>query len=91
MSVDMLIQKRELEEHLNRCKKEQDSDECAKWIEDNSVAFRAYINTLKVFTLFIFMENKLEYREAVIWEIFCRMVDVFNAEKELIMETIRLQ
>jgi len=92
MPVDMLIQERELKEHLKRCRlKETDLANCTNWIEDNHEAFRAYINTLKAFTLFIYMENRLEYREKVIWEIFCRMVDVFNEEKDIIMETIRLQ
>ena len=90
IEADLEIQRIELEHHLERCNKEFDATECSDWIGRNAEAFRAYINTLKVFTLFIYMENCLEYRSDIVWEIFCRMVDVFNEEKEIIMETVKL-
>lgn len=91
-TTDIKIQQLELKEHLERNHVDENkNEECDKWIKENHKPFRKYINTLKVFSLFMFMNNQLEYREKIPYQIFEKMVEAFNEHGELIMDTIMLE
>lgn len=91
-SIDMKIQKDELENHLKCCgKNECDQGEIEAWVLKNSEPLRAYLNTLKLFTLFMYIDNEKDYRREIVWPLFIRFVGIWNAEKELILDTIRVE
>ena len=90
MAIDSIIQKRELENHLKRTKGTESKEEAQNWIQENAEPFRAYLNSLKLLTLFIFMDNKRNFRENVPYELFETYVEIWKKEKQLLIDTIRI-
>lgn len=90
-SVDILIQKQELECHLKKTCKEHDRIEETAWVMKNAAPFRCYLNSLKTVTLFAFLNSKIHLDDDISFTLFCRMVDIFNEEKSLIIESIRIE
>ena len=92
MVIDMEIQAHELEDHMNRCGLPTSCmPEMNSWIQKNSENLRTYLNALKMLALFIYIDNTKDYRDKVVWDLFCTFVDVWNQESEIIMDTIRLK
>ena len=83
-SVDMILQKRELELHLNKCHKEKDQEECLKWVEKNAKPFRIYINSLREIALFCYIDSKIYFRKELSWEVFCLIIEIWNKNKSII-------
>jgi hypothetical protein len=89
--VDCQLQQQELEIHLNRCKKEHDKSEQLAWLNKNAEPLRAYINSLKMIALFMYIENKRIGKIDVTWELFCQFAEVWDEEKQIIIDTIRVE
>ena len=90
-SIDMILQKRELTEHLQRCTKEHDKDEICKWLEKNASPFRCYLNSLKSVALFCIMDRRINSKNNLSWDNFCKIVDIWREEKQLIIDTIKFE
>jgi len=90
-AIDNIIQKRELILHLERHCKESDQQECLNWINENAAKFRNYLNSLRVITLLIFADCLANHRKGLVWEIFCKFIDVWDEQKSKIMDSIRLE
>jgi hypothetical protein len=88
VAIDIKIQRNEFDWHLNHCKAEDKrSEECA-WIEKNASALRQYLNSLKAIALFCYMDNKIYYRDRLVFEVYCKICEIYNKEKSLIMDSI---
>ena len=90
-TIDNIIQKRSLEEHLKRNCKESDQEECLNWINNNAGKFRNYLNSLRVFSLFLYFDTRMNYRKGLVWEIFCNYIEMWNLEKSIVLDSIRLE
>lgn len=90
ISIDNILQKREIEIHLNKCKKEQTQEETLKWIEKNAVPFRNYINSLKILSLYLYIHSKMHYNYKLIKEDFGKIVNMWNNERCIVLEVLEI-
>jgi hypothetical protein len=91
MAIDNIIQKRELQYHLEKYCKSESKEESQNWIEKNAVPFRSYINSLKLFSLFLLMDGKRNFRDNVPYELFEIYADIWNQEKKILIDTIQIK
>lgn len=89
-SIDCVLQKHELEDHLKRCRKEHDQEEQLNWINQNAEKFRSYINSLKTVALLAYVGSEIHHHNDFIFDLFCSYVDLYDKEKKIIVDTIRI-
>lgn len=82
--IDIDIQKMELSAHLSKFCKEHDKKEETDWVCQNAKPFRIYINSLKEIALFAYISSKIYYHDDFSYELFCRIVDVYDLRKKAI-------
>jgi len=89
--IDNSLQKDSLEDHLKRngVGTERTAEEAQRWVLQNSDPFRAYINSLKIVAMFLYINNKMNGIEVVTYEQFSKIIDLYRLEKETIIDTIR--
>lgn len=62
LTMDICIQKREIERHLSLNNISPSDDKAiAEWIAQNSANFRSYLNSIKMVALFLYYVKKAEH------------------------------
>lgn len=87
--LDLLIQRNELTEHLQRNNKMEDQKEMTWWIENNSQGLRCWINSLKMLSMFMFFAKRLHENVNFERPVFDKFVDLWNLEKQCVCDTIK--
>lgn len=91
--LDNDIQRAEINDHLARHPEAPDiAEEKLRWIDDNSVNFRSYLNSIKILALFSTFVTQLDLVAGDMnhfpRETFHRMVDLWNQHKILLIDSI---
>jgi hypothetical protein len=90
MSVGNCIQKRQLQDHLDRNCLEGNQQVCLDWIEKNSKPLRCYLNSLTIFSEFLWIDMQVNFRKGLVREIFSQAVKIFNENLEY-LEQVRIE
>jgi hypothetical protein len=75
--IDMELQAIELQKHIDHCLDKTEAQRI-KWCNENAEKFRIYINSLKVFCLIIYMDNKTYDRHNISKRIVGHFIDIWN-------------
>lgn len=92
LTLDITIQKREIEAHLIRnAIPSSDQKAITDWIEKNSANFRSYLNSIKMVALFLFYVKKAEHipeESPLPFELFTEAVAFWNERKIEVVDSI---
>lgn len=89
--VDIVIQKDELSNHLKQYCKEHDREEESNWVCKNAHPLRIYLNSLKEIAFFAFMDSRIHCHNDFSYDLFCKIIDIYDSKKQLIIESIRVE
>jgi len=91
--LDNEIQGEEIADHLKRHPDCNNKIEKLNWIDNNSLNFRSYLNSIKIIALFsnfmVKMKNVNEdEQEKIDWKSFAKIVEMWNHHKMIIIDSI---